>query len=130
MRAIRNGVVLLLVVSLVACSTTRTWHTVPVERAASGVQEGDRVKLVANGASYVLTLTAVGPDGLYGTADSGKRYKIVYATITSLKVEHRETESHAAAFLGGAGIAMAVVIAFAGLAIAAALDALEDDDDD
>ena len=84
----RNGVLILSLMSFTACTTMRPIEDFSPSQLRQEVEVGDEVEIVAtNGKRYELEVTKVEADALYGEADSGKRYKVPFESIQSIRVE-------------------------------------------
>lgn len=84
----RNAAVAITLLSFAGCTTLRPIEDFSPSRIRAGVEAGDRVRIVTlTDARYDLEVTRVESDALYGTARSGKAYKVMFEAIRTIEVE-------------------------------------------
>lgn len=98
----RYLVVAVTLLCFTGCATTMVPLTnFTPSRITSEVQVGERVVIGAiDGKVYDLTVTSMRADALYGTAQSGKRYKIPFESIQDITVERKSGWQAGTAFGG------------------------------
>ena len=106
----RHAVVAATLLSFTACTTMQPIKNFSPATAQEHIHTGDEVHVVlGNGSVYDLEVTKVEEDSFVGEADSGKRYRIKYASIRSIESEQASAGKTAGL---GAGV-MAVLYAVA-----------------
>ena len=102
----RHAVVAATLLSFTACTTMQPIKNFSPETAPQDIHKGDEVHVVlGNGSVYDLEVTKVEEDSFVGEADSGKSYRIKYASIRSI-----ESEQASAGKTAGLGVGAIVVV--------------------
>lgn len=108
---VRNAIVAVALLSLIGCSTVQTIQTVQPEAIGTQVEPGDRAIIVArSGVTYDLRVQEVAADSLTGKAESGKRYRVMYSAIGSIRVERPNPAATAAGGVAVVGVVLAVLL--------------------
>lgn len=109
---LRTLTVLLMIASLLACTTTQVVDQPPAQLVRERVEVGDTVTILArNGTTYVLKVTAVEQDALIGyDAEQNKNWKMPFDQIKSMHLRELDAGKSVAA---GVGITLGTLVTLA-----------------
>jgi len=115
----RNTVVMLTLLSFTACTTMQPMEDFSPSKIRDEVEVGDRVEIIATtGMTYDVEVLELGDTFVMGRTDAGKRYKIQYEAIKTIRV----AEVSPLKTVGGIGVTLYVVLIGLFIAWLASLD--------